>query len=190
MVLVIPKSSARCQNKESEKKRGKTSGMASWFSCRCLSSVRGLTWQVSVLSSQPKSFKGGPCEFINRLSCVYFTEYIIHSGTSFTLLIQGHLFFLWVCPDKVILLEALSKQTNTSWIYFFGIFLGRMWKMTRTALEQNTIIEHDLVFNGSTSVNNVINKKEIRSTPFPFSWQVEACQSIFMLRDAKHLVHL
>lgn len=29
-----------------------------------------------------RSFKGGPCEFINLLSCVYLSEYIIHFGTS------------------------------------------------------------------------------------------------------------
>lgn len=71
----------------------------------------------------PKSFKGGPCEFINLLSCVYLTEYIIHSGTSFNLLIQDQLFFPWIRPasrDEAIILWALLKQTNTSCIFGGG----------------------------------------------------------------------
>lgn len=44
----------------------------------------------------PESFKGGLFEFINILSCVYFTKYIIHRETSFNLLIQDQLGFLWI----------------------------------------------------------------------------------------------
>lgn len=119
----------KVRNARWRRKRGRTLEMASWFlvSSRCLSSVPRLIWQVSVLNSFPKSFKGGPCEFINLLSRVYLTEYIFHSRTSFNPLIPGQLVSLWihpVSPDEVVLLWALWKQTNTSWIFFFVFISG------------------------------------------------------------------
>lgn len=119
-----------------------------------------------MLSSQPKSFKGGPCEFINLLSCVYLAEYIIHSGTAFTLLIQGQLFFLWIGPDIIILCIS-SLEANKHFLDFFSIrhLSGRPFSHLKN--RQNMITEHDLVLNGSTGVSNAINKKEIGSTPFP-----------------------
>lgn len=48
-----------------------------------------------------KGFKAaGPSQFINFLSCVYLTEYIIHSGTSFNLVIHGQMGFFFGYAQK------------------------------------------------------------------------------------------
>ena len=49
----------------------------------------------------PRSFKGGPHPFINLLSDVYWTEHIIHTGTSSRLLIRGGLEFPRTRPVKL-----------------------------------------------------------------------------------------
>lgn len=112
-----------------QRKRGETLEVAS-----CRQQMPLICSKINLTGKRaefiPRSFKGGPCEFINLLSCVYLTEYIIHTGTSFNLLIRGQLVFLRLHPMKLFFL----RQTNTSWFSFFLRRRFHIRKISRTAL--------------------------------------------------------